>query len=141
MPKYNAKRTEIDDIQFDSKVEGQYYLYLKQQQIEGKIKQFELQPIFTLQEGFRKNGKYFRPILYIADFKVYMNDGTVQIIDVKGYETADFKIKRKLFESKYPFPLILMKYVKQYGGWVTNDEWKKMKKGLKNNGKISKDSV
>jgi hypothetical protein len=131
MPKYNAKRTEIDGISFDSKVEGQYYLYLKQQQKEGKIKWFELQPIFTLQEGFRKGGKFYRPILYVADFKVYLNDGTVQIIDVKGYETADFKIKRKLFEAKYPYPLILMKYVKQYGGWVTNDEWKKLKKELK----------
>jgi hypothetical protein len=137
MPKYNAKRTEIDGISFDSKVEGQYYLYLKQQQIEGKIKRFEMQPIFTLQEGFRKNGKYFRPILYIADFKVYLNDGSIQIIDVKGFETPDFKIKRKLFEAKYPFKLILMKYVKQYGGWLTNDEWKKRKKELKNNGKIS----
>jgi hypothetical protein len=131
MPKYNAKRTEIDGISFDSRIEGKYYEYLKQQQQEGNIKRFELQPIFTLQEGFRKNGKYFRPILYIADFRVFMNDGTIQIIDVKGYETADFKIKRKLFESKYPYPLILMKYVKQYGGWVTNEEWKKMKKELK----------
>jgi hypothetical protein len=137
MPKYNAKRTEIDGIQFDSRVEGKYYEYLKQQQQEGLIKRFELQPIFTLQEGFRKYGKYFRPILYVADFKVYLNDGSVQIIDVKGFETPDFRIKRKLFEAKYPFKLILMKYVKQYGGWLTNDEWQKRKKELKNNGKIS----
>jgi anaerobic selenocysteine-containing dehydrogenase len=128
MPKYNARRTEIDHIAFDSKIEGEYYRYLKQQQEDGKIKEFELQPIFTLQEGFRKNGKYYRPILYIADFKVYDNDGTVQIIDVKGYETADFKIKRKLFEKKYPFTLVLVKYVKKYGGWITVDEWKKLKK-------------
>jgi anaerobic selenocysteine-containing dehydrogenase len=128
MPKYNARRTEIDHIAFDSKIEGEYYRYLKQQQEEGKIKEFELQPIFTLQEGFRKNGKYYRPILYIADFKVYDNDGTVQIIDVKGYETADFKIKRKLFEKKYPFSLVLVKYVKKFGGWITVDEWKKLKK-------------
>ena len=126
--KYNAKRTEIDGICFDSQVEGQYYQHLKKQQEEGKIKGFELQPIFTLQEGFKKNGKHIRPILYIADFKVYYNDGTVQIIDVKGYETADFKIKRKLFEKKYPFSLVLIKYVKKYGGWITVDEWKKLKK-------------
>jgi hypothetical protein len=128
MPKYNAKRTEIDGIAFDSMIEGEYYRHLKKQQEEGKIKEFELQPIFTLQEGFRKNGKYIRPILYIADFKVYMNDGTAQIIDVKGYETADFKIKRKLFEKKYPFSLTLIKYVKKYGGFITFDEWKKLKK-------------
>jgi hypothetical protein len=128
MPKYNARRTEIDGIAFDSKIEGEYYRHLKQQQEDGKIKEFELQPIFTLQEGFRKNGKYYRPILYIADFKVYDNDGSIQIIDVKGFETADFKIKRKLFEKKYPFSLILVKYVKKYGGFITVDEWKKLKK-------------
>jgi hypothetical protein len=128
MPKYNAKRTEIDGIEFHSAIEGEYYRHLKKQQEEGKIKEFELQPIFTLQEGFKKNGKYIRPILYIADFKVYYNDGTIQIIDVKGYETADFKIKRKLFEKKYPFSLTLIKYVKKYGGFITFDEWKKLKK-------------
>lgn len=128
MPKYNAKRTEIDNIAFDSKVEGEYYRHLKQQQEEGKIKEFELQPIFTLQEGFRKNGKYYRPILYIADFKVYYNDGTVQIIDIKGFETADFKIKRKLFEKKYPFSLVLVKYVKKFGGWIEVEQWKKLKR-------------
>ena len=49
--KYNAKRTEIDGICFDSQVEGQYYQHLKKQQEEGKIKGFELQPTPIEQAG------------------------------------------------------------------------------------------
>jgi hypothetical protein len=128
MSKFNAKRTEIDGITFDSKTEGEYYLHLKQQQEQGLIDSYELQPRFILQEGFKKDGKHIRPIKYVADFDVWKLDGTREIIDVKGFETADFKIKRKLFEKKFPFSLTLVKYVKKYGGWITVDEWKRLKK-------------
>lgn len=129
MTKYNAKRTKIDGIAFDSKAEGEYYLHLKQAQEDGLVESFELQPKFILQEGFKKDGKSYLPITYKADFDVWYADGYRDVIDVKGFETADFKIKRKLFEHKYPYvTLKLMKYVKKYGGWITVDEWKRLKK-------------
>lgn len=88
-----------------------------------------MQPKFELQPKFKKNGKLFREINYVADFKVYNNDGTIEIIDTKGFETTDFKLKKKMFEYKYPdLTLICLTYVKKYGGWINTDELKQIRK-------------
>lgn len=100
--KYKSIKSEMDGHVFDSLKEKQYYVVLLVSKRAGEISNFELQPSFVLQEGFRKNGKKYRPITYKADFKVFNNDGTIEIIDVKGFETEVFKIKMKLFEYKYP---------------------------------------
>ena len=102
MAKYKNRKTIIDEIMFDSKKEAEYYCELKLRKRAGDIKDFELQPKFVLQKGFRKNGKAIRPITYMADFKVYHTDGTVEIIDVKGFITKEFRIKQKLFDHQYP---------------------------------------
>ncbi|TYR75570.1 DUF1064 domain-containing protein [Rossellomorea vietnamensis] len=128
MTKYNARKKTVDGITFDSIQESQYYLHLKEKQEKGEILAFNLQPKFTLQESFKKHGKTHRKIEYVADFEILHHDESIEIIDVKGFETADFKIKRKLFEKKYPFKLTLVKHVKKYGGWISTDEWRKRKK-------------
>ena len=54
-----------------------------------------------------------RDIRYLADFKIWYGPHNVAIEDVKGwggYTTPEFKLKRKLFEYKYPgLTLILLK--------------------------------
>lgn len=101
--KYNARKVEIDGITFDSQKEAAKYAELKLLQQAGEVKEIELQPVFELQPGFRdKDGVYVRPITYRADFKVTWKDGRVQVIDVKGYRTKDYQIKKKLFLAKYP---------------------------------------
>lgn len=100
--KYNNIKTTIDGIKFDSKKEANYYCQLKLLKQAGEIKDFGLQPRYELQPTFRKNGKTHRSITYVADFIVTNLDGTTDIIDVKGVETQVFKIKKKLFEYKYP---------------------------------------
>lgn len=102
MTKYNNKKTTIDGITFDSRDESLYYQSLKDMKSKGLIKDFELQPKFLLQESFAKDGKKYRAINYIADFKVINNDGSSYIVDVKGMLTTEFKIKMKLFNYKYP---------------------------------------
>ena len=52
MGKIVHKKTEIDGIVFDSKMESEYYLHLKQLQEQGIVKSFKLQPAFLLQEKF-----------------------------------------------------------------------------------------
>ena len=100
--KYNNKKTVVDNIVFDSKNESLYYEALKDLKEKGSIKDFELQPKYLLQEAFVKNGKRYRAINYIADFRVINNDGSAYIVDIKGILTTEFKIKMKLFNYKYP---------------------------------------
>ncbi|WP_242691277.1 DUF1064 domain-containing protein [Cytobacillus praedii] len=109
-PKYGNKKTVVDGITFDSQAESIYYNQLKYLKRANHIKDFKLQPQYLLQEGFKKNGKTYRPIYYKADFEVIKLDGSTQIIDIKGAITKEFAIKQKLFELKYMDSITLLKY-------------------------------
>ena len=100
--KYNNQKTMVDGIEFDSKKEADYYIHLKLLKKAGEIKDIGLQQRFVLQPGFKKNGVKYQPITYIADFVITNNDGTTEVVDIKGVETQVFKIKKKLFEYMYP---------------------------------------
>lgn len=129
MSKYKNRKIEIDGLVFDSQAEARYYTYLSDLMQKGVVTAIIPQPRYLLQESFRKNGILFRKIEYVADFAVQYEDGRSEVVDVKGMETTDFKIKRKLFEKKYPeLSLKVVKYVKKFGGWVTVEEYKKFKK-------------
>jgi len=99
--KYGNKKVQVDGINFDSELEAKRYRQLKLLQRAGEIKNLKLQVPFLLQEAFKKNGKIYKKIEYIADF-VYEEKGQVVVEDVKGMKTELFKIKQKLFEYKYP---------------------------------------
>lgn len=101
MNKYKNKKVQIDMYVFDSIAESRRYKELALLEKAGEIENLQLQPKFLLQDSFKKNGKTYRKIEYIADF-MYEEKGKVIIEDVKGMETKEFKIKRKLFEYKYP---------------------------------------
>lgn len=101
MSKYRNKKVQIDRYVFDSIKEGQRYRELAILERAGKISDLELQPKFLLQESFRKNGKTYRKIEYVADFQ-YIENGKTIVEDVKGIQTDVFKLKHKLFEKKYP---------------------------------------
>lgn len=100
--KYNAKKVEINGVQWDSKHEARDGAKLQQLASAGIISSLQRQVKFVLQEGYRNNqGKAIRPICYIADF-VYERDGQKYVQDSKGVRTEVYKIKRKLFEKRYP---------------------------------------
>lgn len=68
MNKYRNKKVIIDDYVFDSIQESKRYKELKLLLKAGKISDLQLQPRFLLQDSFKKNGKTFRKIEYVADF-------------------------------------------------------------------------
>lgn len=133
--KYRSKKVEIDGIIFDSKTEGEYYLLLKYLKKEGLIKDFILQPVYLLQQPFRKYGKRFLAIKYVADFLIIENDGTETVVDIKGLPTETAKMKRKMFD--YIYPEKTLKWIvknKKYGdeyGWIDIDELAKIRKEIK----------
>lgn len=100
--KYGARKTIVDGVKFDSRAEAGRYIYLKSLERDGEITDLELQPEFELQPKYKKDGKTVRAIKYIADFKYINSDGEIVIEDVKGMETTEFKLKRKMFEYKFP---------------------------------------
>ncbi|PRS02347.1 hypothetical protein C6W22_20805 [Bacillus atrophaeus] len=125
--KYGARRTQVDGITFDSRAEAKYYEQLKWLKVSKQIKDFKLQPRFLLQEAFKKNGKTFRKIEYIADFEVHNLDGSIEIIDIKGIETKEFAIKRKLYERNYEIPLKILAFDRALG-FIELDKLKKLKR-------------
>jgi hypothetical protein len=100
--KYGAKKTTIGDKVYDSKKEARRATVLKRWQDAGLITDLKEQIRFVLQEGYTNNkGKKIRPIEYVADF-MYVQDGRQIVEDCKGMRTDVYKLKKKMFEYKYP---------------------------------------
>lgn len=150
MGKIYHNKTIVDGIKFDSQTEAEYYIYLNDNKEKLNIRTIELQPSFILQpkyiltpEGEKfvyKDDKSFKAlqkqyprctksaIKYIADFKITYNNNKVEVIDVKGIKTADFKIKEKMFNFVYPEYNGLICIVKYKNEWLHWDEYQKCKK-------------
>lgn len=102
--RYHAKKCTLNGYTFDSMSESRFYIKLLHEKAEGKITDFIMQEEFMLQEQFRNpfTNKVVKPIKYIADFVIEYPGEKLIIVDVKGKETAEFKLKMKLFLFKYP---------------------------------------
>lgn len=108
--KYQAIKTTIDGIEFDSRKEARRYQELLLLQRAGAIRNLQRQVKYVLipaqydtyarlgKKGQRlKDGKVLleRECAYIADF-VYDENGKTVVEDTKGVKTKDYTIKRKL---------------------------------------------
>lgn len=118
--KFNAVKVEYDGRKFDSKLECNIYKVLKERLTPNY--KIGFQPSFVLQEKFEFDGHVIRPITYKADFVIYKDSETEAkaVIDAKGMETNEFKIKRKLFIRKYGYDIVILKSMKQANLWCDN---------------------
>lgn len=98
--KYSSAKTDVDGIRFDSKKEAEFYAELKLREKAGEISHLRLQPRYLLQEAFKHEGKQYRETEYVADFE-YIENGETVVIDVKGFRTAVYMLKKKLFLYRY----------------------------------------
>ncbi len=100
--KYKSRVAEVVGLRFDSRAEAARYSELALLEAAGAITSLEVHPRFELQPAFTdSSGKRWTAITYEADFS-YTEDGARVIEDVKGCETAVFRLKRKLFLQRYP---------------------------------------
>ena len=113
--KFGNRKPVFMGEKFDSNAERDYYLNLLARKQSGEIKSFKRQPRYMLQEAFRKNGKAIRAIEYVADFEIEYTDGRIEVVDVKGFRTKDYMLKKKLFEWKYPNLTIIEVKPKEIG--------------------------
>jgi hypothetical protein len=101
--KYKSRKTIVDGITFDSQKEARKYAELKLLKQAGEILDYELQPQYELQPGYRDSQRnWVRPIIYRADFRVIYPDGREVIIDTKGHRTKEYLLKRKMLLYRYP---------------------------------------
>jgi hypothetical protein len=92
--KFKNTITEQDGIKFHSKLEANCYTVLKNSSFK-----FTMQDSYTIQESFKDGKKTIRAITYKSDFVVNHN-GHEYVYDSKGFETPDYKIKKKLLLAK-----------------------------------------
>jgi len=94
--KFNARKTVVDGIRFDSKKESDRYLKLKMLEKYGQIEGLEWQVDYPIIVNGKNCGKY------IADFR-YKKQGKEIIEDVKSEatRTSTYRLKKKLVEAIY----------------------------------------
>lgn len=101
--KYKNEEKIVDGIKFDSKLEAMRYIQLKLLLRAGEITDLRTQVEFELQPSYKKNGRTIRAIKYVADFVYYdVRERKTIIEDTKGFRNDVYKLKKKIFEYKYP---------------------------------------
>ena len=140
-----GKRCTYDGINFASEPERDFYKKLVDLKKKCKIKDFEIQPNFPLQEEFytefkeRFDNVKIQPISITPDYLIILNDGNEILIDTKGQDQIEeaSQIRRKLFlyQNKH-IPLYFIGVIPIYLGgeniWVEVTQGKDFLNKLKN---------
>ena len=104
--KYKNKLVIIDGIKFASIKEGQYYRKLKRLLAAGKISDLRLQPSFVIAKSVYLDGKKKAARKYKADFSYIDEHGEYIVVDVKGFRTEMYKLKRHLVKELHNIEVV-----------------------------------
>jgi hypothetical protein len=94
--KYRAKTATYNGQKYHSKREAAYAAELDLRVKAGELRATERQVTVRLDVSG------FHICDYVVDFVVTHADGHEEWIEVKGFETPIWKLKKKLFEACYP---------------------------------------
>jgi hypothetical protein len=93
--KFGAVKQTYKGYSYHSKAEAKYAFELDLRKKAGEIKDWHRQKKVEL---FGENG--MRVCNYYMDFVVEENDGSTTYVEVKGFKTPLWNLKRKLMEDK-----------------------------------------
>lgn len=103
--KYFAKKTVAMGLKFDSKWEAERWGQLKSMERAGIVTQLERQIKYDLTINDVKICDY------VADFRYLLEeeDGMFKLVieDAKGFQTPEFKLKKKLMKAIHNIELLL----------------------------------
>lgn len=113
--KYGNKKVFRHGRWFDSIAEADYYpiaiAYARQHSYELKLQErLDILPTLKI------NPWTIKKTQYVADYAFYDQGRLVRLVDVKGMETKDFRLKAKIVASELGIVIELAK--KQRGGFV-----------------------
>jgi hypothetical protein len=94
--KYGNRKVLYRKVLYDSVKESEYAMQLDSDLHAGKIRSWKGQQTLSLDV----NGKHICNA--IVDFLVLHEDGELEYVEIKGFATATWKLKRKLIEALYP---------------------------------------
>lgn len=90
--KFNARKKKLDGYTYDSTFESEYAAELRMRKLGKEIKDWERQyPVRIEIDGVHV-------LTTKVDFLIHHNDGSKELVETKGVETADYRIRKKLIE-------------------------------------------
>lgn len=111
--KYKNIRQTYDGYSYHSRLEAQYAAELDLRVRAKDIKSWERQYKVSLDV----NGKHI--CNYFVDFRILHNDDSYELVEIKGMETNEWKLKRRLLEAIYlpEHPDTIYSVIKQQSTW------------------------
>ena len=100
--KYGNQPTEFGGRRYQSQMEAQTAAHLDILKRLGYVTRWTPQVSYDLGAG----------ISYVGDFEVWYRQGEYRVLDVKGQILPMFKLKAKLFKSRFGFPIDIVKHWK-----------------------------
>lgn len=93
--KYGSKKSVYGGELYDSKLEVKFASQLDLRKKAKDIRSWRRQVPIEL----RVNGE--KICVYKCDFEIKHNDGSIELVEIKGFETAVWKLKKKLLMATY----------------------------------------
>ena len=98
--KYRAEKTEYNGYKYDSKFEAGVAMELDLRLKAGDIKDWERQfKVECIPYNCHGDPVPKLKVSHKVDFRIHENDGSFTLMEAKGYEMADYKMRRKWLEN------------------------------------------